>query len=241
VDPVTVALALAILLVGLGMLGLAGGFGGNAVRRTRARESAPEPYAAPGGPPPDPDSPRSMWVGAGISAALGVGALAGAAAVLISTMTAPTRVLSTPAKAGGQLRDDSAGTQQLTSRQRQRLKEAGMPHPLTAVYRRSSGTGAVLFIGSSGHIDAPAARLREFLGGMAESVGSSDRQPTGYPAGHLKGTVLCLDQLTAGQATLATCGWADDSTLGVIASDGGDAAQTARLLLAMRDDMEKKR
>jgi hypothetical protein len=51
---------------------------------------------------------------------------------------------------------------------------------------------------------------------------------------------MCLDQLSTGQATLATCGWADDGTLGVITTDGGDAAQTAGLLLSMRDDMEKK-
>lgn len=239
----TVVVAVAILLVGLGMLGIAGGFGGSAVRRTRARESAPEPCAAPGGPPPTPaESPRSMWIGAGISAGLGVGALVGAAAVLISTMMAPPRVLSAPATAGGLQRDDSAGTQQLTSRQRERLREAGVPNPLTAIYRRASDTSTtVLFIGSSGNIGVPATRLRQLMGGIAESVGSGDRQPTGYPAGRLRGTVLCLDQLTTGQTTLTTCGWADDSTLGIITTDAGDASQTAGLLLAMRDDMEKRR
>jgi hypothetical protein len=51
---------------------------------------------------------------------------------------------------------------------------------------------------------------------------------------------MCLDQLSTGQAMLATCGWADEGTLGVITTDTGDAAQTAGLLLSMRDDMEKK-
>jgi hypothetical protein len=245
---VTVALAVSVSVVGLGMLALAAGFGANAVRRTRAWESisAPDAYAAPrtAGPPPRPplESARGMWAGAGISAGLGVGALISAAVVLISTLSAPTRSLSTPATAGGLRRDDSAGTQRLTQRQRQRLREAGMPHPLTAVYRRHGDASVtVLFIGSSGHLDAPADRLREFIGGVAESAGSPGRRPMPYPAGRLNGTVLCLDQLMSGEATLATCGWADDSTLGVITTDGGDAPRTAGLLLSMRDDMERRR
>ena len=234
-----VLLAIAILIVGIAMLGLAGGFVVGAIRRTRALEAPPAP--PPYGLAPELESPRGMWAGAGISAALAMGALVGGAIVLISIMAAPTRVLHAPAQAGGLQRDDSPGTQQLTSRQRERLKAAGMPNPLTAVYHQLAATSTtVLFIGSSGHIDQPAERLKEFLGGLAESTGSSGREPTGYPAGRLKGTVMCLDQLSTGQATLATCGWADEGTLGVITTDAGDAAQTAGLLLAMRDDMEKK-
>jgi hypothetical protein len=235
---VKVLLALAILIVGLAMLALALGFVVNAIRRTRAEESAPDPQAVP-----PAESPRGMWAGAGISAALGLGSLTAAAVVLISIMATPKHVLHAPAQAGGLRRDDSPGTQQLTSRQREQLKAAGMPNPLTAVYHQAAtaeGNTTVLFIGSSGHIDAPATRLKEFLSGLAESTGSTGRVPTGYPAGRLKGTVMCLDQLSTGQATLATCGWADDGTLGVITTDGGDAAQTAGLLLSMRDDMEKK-
>lgn len=232
-------LAMAILIVGLAMLGLALGFAVGAIRRTRAREAPPpepQPYAVS---PPEPESPRSMWAGAGISAGLGMAALVGAAIVLISIMAAPTRVLHTPAQAGGLQRDDSPGTQQLTVRQRERLKAAGMPNPLTAVYRRPTGAGTtVLFIGASGHIDQPAARLREFLTGLAASTDSAGRRPIGYPAGHLKGTVMCLDQLSIGLAPLATCGWADEGTLGVVTTDAGDAATTAALLLSMRDDME---
>jgi hypothetical protein len=231
---VKVLLALAILFVGLAMLALALGFVVNAIRRTRAGESDPSAV-------PPAESPRGMWAGAGISAALGLGSLTAAAVVLISIMATPAHVLHAPAQAGGLRRDDSPGTQQLTSRQREQLRAAGMPNPLTAVYHQASeGNTTVLFIGSSGHIDAPAARLKDFLSGLAESTGSTGRVPTGYPAGHLKGTVMCLDQLTTGQATLATCGWADEGTLGVITTDGGDAAQTAGLLLTMRDDMEKK-
>jgi hypothetical protein len=234
-------LAMAILIVGLAMLGLALGFVVGAIRRTRAREAPrpePPPYAVA---PPEPESPRSMWAGAGISAGLGTAALAGAAIVLLSIMAAPTRVLHAPAQAGGLQRDDSPGTQRLTARQRERLKAAGMPNPLTAVYHQPTGTSTtVLFIGASGHIDQPAERLREFLTGLAASTDSAGRRPTGYPAGHLKGTVMCLDQLSTGQATLATCGWADESTLGVITTDTGDAAHTAILLQSMRDDMETK-
>jgi hypothetical protein len=233
---VKVLLALAILMVGLAMLALALGFVVNAIRRTRAGESAQDPSTVT-----PAESPRGMWAGAGISAALGLGSLTAAAIVLISIMATPTHVLHAPAQAGGLRRDDSPGTQQLTSRQREQLKAAGMPNPLTAVYHQASeGNTTVLFIGSSGHIDAPATRLKEFLSGLAESTGSTGRVPTGYPAGRLKGTVMCLDQLSTGQATLATCGWADEGTLGVITTDGGDAAQTAGLLLTMRDDMEKK-
>jgi hypothetical protein len=247
---VKVLLALAILVVGLAMLGLAIGFAVNAIRRTRAKEEAsqapqdsppPQPYGFPAMPQRDLESPRGMWAGAGISAALGVGALVAAAIVLLSIMAAPTRVLNAPAQAGGLQRDDSPGTQQLTSRQRERLRAAGMPNPLTAVYHQPSETSStVLFIGSSGRIDQPAARLKELLSGLAESTGSTGREPTGYPAGHLKGTVMCLDQLSTGQTTLATCGWADEGTLGVITTDEGDAEHTAGLLLSMRDDMEKK-
>jgi hypothetical protein len=242
-------LAIAVLVVGLAMLGLAAGFAGSAIRRTRAVEAADEqstaspaspsyPYAAA---PSRPESPRSMWVGAGISAALGMCALVTAAIALLSVMAAPTRVLRTPPQAGGLQRDDSPGTRQLTDRQRQRLKAAGMPNPLTAVYHGSAATTTtVLFIGASGHLDDPATRLKEFISGLAVSAGSGGRTPTPYPAGRLKGTVMCLDELSTGQATLATCGWADEGTLGVITTDVGDAAQTAELLLSMRDDMEQK-
>lgn len=244
-------LAIAILFVGLAMLGLAIGFALGAIRRTRANEEAaqapadapqpPQPYGGPGMPPPALESPRGMWAGSGISAALGMGALVAAAIVLISVMAAPTHVLNAPPQAGGLQRDDSPSTKQLVARQRERLKAAGMPHPLTAVYHQPSKTrSTVLFIGSSGHIDSPAAQLKEFLSGLAASTGSSGREPTGYPAGRLKGTVLCLDQLSTGQAMLTTCGWADDGTLGVITTDDGDAEHTAGLLLSMRDDMEKK-
>lgn len=244
----TALLAIAILLVGLAMLGLAGAFAANAIRRTRANETAeadaaePPPYdGVPGAPPREPlESPRGMWAGAAVSAALGMSALVAAAIVLISVMAAPTRTLNAPAQAGGLQRDDSPGTQQLTSRQRERLKAAGMPNPLTAVYHGSPATSStVLFIGSSGHITDPAGQLKEFLSGLAQSTGASGREPTGYPAGRLKGTVMCLDQLTTGQATLVTCGWADEGTLGVITTDEGDSARTAGLLLSMRDDMEK--
>jgi hypothetical protein len=231
---VKVFLALAILIVGLAMLALALGFAVHAIRRTRAGEADPDAVSPA-------QSPRGMWAGAGISAALGMGSLTVAAVVLITIMATPAHVLHAPAQAGGLRRDDSPSTQQLTSRQRERLKAAGMPNPLTAVYHQAAeGSTTVLFIGSSGHIDAPASRLKEFLSGLAESTGSTGREPTGYPAGRLKGTVMCLDQLSTGQATLATCGWADEGTLGVITTDGGDAAQTAGLLLSMRDDMEKK-
>ncbi|WP_329255648.1 hypothetical protein OG417_14610 [Actinoallomurus sp. NBC_01490] len=240
-------LAIAVLVVGLAMLGLAAGFAAGAIRRTRAAESANEESPAPAAPPPypyaaaRPESPRAMWVGAGISAALGMGALVTAAVALLAVMAAPTRVLNTPPQAGGLQRDDSPGTRQLTDRQRQRLKAAGMPNPLTAVYHRSAATTTtVLFIGASGHLTDPAAQLREFISGLAISAGSGGRTPTPYPAGRLKGTVMCLDQLSTGQATLATCGWADEGTLGVITTDEGDATQTAGLLLSMRDDMEKK-
>jgi hypothetical protein len=245
----TALLAIAILLVGLAMLALAAGFVANAIRRTRAKETAeaeaPEPPTYAGGPDVPPwgalESPRGMWIGAGISAGLGMSALVAAAIVLISVMEAPTRTLNAPAQAGGLQRDDSPGTQQLTSRQRERLKAAGMPNPLTAVYHGpSAASSTVLFIGSSGHMDDPAGRLKEFLSGLAESTGASGREPRGYPAGRLKGTVMCLDQLTTGLATLATCGWADEGTLGVITTDEGDAARTAGLLLSMREDMEKK-
>lgn len=234
-------LAIAILVVGLAMLGLAGGFVVNAVRRTQAAESAPPEPSSYAPPPPDRQSPRAMWAGAGISAMLGMGALVAAAITLIAIIAAPTRVLKTPAQAGGLQRDDSPDTQQLASRQRERLKAAGMPNPLTAIYHQpAQASTTVLFIGSSGHIDAPATRLKEFLNGFAASTGSSGREPTGYPAGRLKGTVMCLDQLNTGQATLVTCGWADEGTLGVITTDSGDAAHTAGLLLSMRDDMEQK-
>jgi hypothetical protein len=233
---VKVLLALAILIVGLAMLALALGFVVNAIRRTREGESAADPQTVP-----PTESPRGMWAGAGISAALGLGSLTAAAVVLIAIMATPAHVLNAPVQAGGLRRDDSPGTQQLTSRQREQLRAAGMPNPLTAVYRQAAeGNTTVLFIGSSGHIDAPAARLKDFLSGLAESTGSTGRVPTGFPAGRLRGTVMCLDRLSAGQATLATCGWADDGTLGVITTDAGDAAQTAGLLLSMRDDMEKK-
>ncbi|MDN3357499.1 hypothetical protein [Actinomadura sp. DC4] len=236
----TVFLAIAILIVGIAMLGLAGGFVVGAIRRTRAIEAQETQEAQPYGTATDLESPRGMWAGAGISAALAMGALVGAAIVLISIMAAPTRMLHAPAQAGGLQRDDSPGTQQLISRQRERLKAAGMPNPLTAVYHEpAQARKTVLFIGASGHIDQPEERLKEFIGGLAESTGTSDRKPSGYPAGRLKGTVMCLDQLSTGQATLATCGWADEGTLGVITTDAGDAAQTAGLLLSMRDDMEK--
>lgn len=236
----TVALAVSVLVVGLGMLALAVGFAGSAIRRTRAQESVPAPPAYDV-PPPALESTRGMWAGAGISAGLGVAALTSASLVLISMMSGPARVLSTPTTAGGLQRDDSAGTQRLADRQRQRLKEAGMPNPLTAVYRRHGEKSmTVLFIGSSGHLDAPADQLREFIGGVAESTGATQRRPTSYPSGRLKGTVLCLDQLTSGEAILATCGWADDTTLGVITTDGGNGPQTAGLLLSMRDDMERR-
>ncbi|MFB9833177.1 hypothetical protein [Actinoallomurus acaciae] len=239
-------LAIAVLVVGLAMLGLAAGFAASAIRRTRAAESADgESPAPPAHPydtaPPHQESPRGMWAGAGISAALGMGALVTAAIALLAVMAAPTRVLNTPAQAGGLQRDDSPGTRQLTDRQRQRLKAAGMPNPLTAVYHRSAETTTtVLFIGASGHLDDPATQLREFINGLAVSAGSGGRTPTPYPAGRLKGTVMCLDQLSTGQATLAACGWADEGTLGVITTDAGDATQAAGLLLSMRDDMEKK-
>jgi hypothetical protein len=235
----TVFLAAAILLAGIAMLGLAGAFVVGAVRRTRAREA--EPAQEPYGTAPELESPRGMWAGAGISAALAMAALVGAAIVLISITAGPTRVLHAPARAGGLQRDDSPGTRQLASRQRERLRAAGMPNPLTAVYHQPAEASAtVLFIGSSGHIDQPTERLKEFLRGLAASTGTSGRKPAGYPAGRLRGTVMCLDRLSTGQATLATCGWADEGTLGVITTDGGDAAQTAGLLLSMRDDMEKR-
>jgi hypothetical protein len=239
---VTALLAIATLIVGLAMLGLAAGFASNAIRRTRAAESADEepltPYAAPR---PVLESPRGMWAGAGISALLGTSALVAAAFVLLAVSAAPTRVLDTPARAGGLQRDDSPGTRQLTSRQRERLRAAGMPNPLTAVYHRPATRNmTVLFIGASGHLDDPPGRLREFISGLAVSAGGGGRAPAPYPAGRLKGTVMCLDGLSTGQATLAACGWADEGTLGVITTDAGDATRTAGLLLSMRDDMERR-
>ncbi len=216
--------------------------GGSGPRQVET-ESARVSFEAPRTDPVSGEqgrSSRALWVGAGVSAGLGTGALVVASFVLISAVDAPANVLSAPPAAGGLRRDDSAGTRRLISRQREHLKEAGMPNPLTAVYRRTGvTTTTVLFIGSSGRIGDPAARLRDFLSGVADSTGASGRQPRAFPAGRLKGTVLCLDQLMSGEATLTTCGWADDGTLGVITTDDGDSAKTAGLLLSMRDDMER--
>ncbi len=236
----TVALAVAILIVGLGLLALAGGFGGAAVRRVKAQESVLDDETPAGPVRTRPEPPRPFWIGAAVSVTLGTGALVVASSVLISVMAAPKNALTAPVRAGGLQRDDSAGTQRLTSRQREHLKEAGMPNPLTAVYRQATGaTTTVLFIGSSGRIDDPPSRLRDFLSGVADSTGASGREPKVYPAGRRGGTVLCLDQLVSGDAALTTCGWADDGTLGVITTDDGDASKTAGLLLSMRDDMER--
>lgn len=249
----TVALAIAILVVGLGMLGLAAGFGASAVRQTKAREvgrdHAPEPqrqnpaWPMPASSPgPRPESSRGLWIGAGVSALLGLGALTGAASVLIATMMTPDRAVTAPARAGGLQRDDSERTREVVQRQRQRLKEAGVPGPLAAVYRKPGDTETtVLFIGSSGHIDMPDSRLRELLRGIGETSGVGRQAPARYPAGPLKGSVMCLSDLSAGATSLAACGWADTSTFGVITTDTGDATQTAALLLSMRGDMEKKR
>src|SRR3569833_421982 len=194
---VTALLAIATLIVGLAMLGLAAGFAGNAIRRTRAAESADEepltPYAAPR---PVLESPRGMWAGAGISALLGTSALVAAAFVLLAVSAAPTRVLDTPARAGGLQRDDSPGTRQLTTRQRERLRAAGMPTPLTAVYHRPATRNmTVLFIGASGHLDDPPGRLREFISGLAVSAGGGGRAPAPYPAGRLEGTRAAQERL----------------------------------------------
>lgn len=254
----TVTLVVAISVAGVGMLALAGWFGRNAVRRARPREAAPRPaLAGPGrlspGPlsqptddPPkarDPiDSPRTLWIGAGISAVLGAGALSVAAVTLLSASRLPLRALSAPPKTAGMRRDDTAGTRRLASRQRERLKESGMPNPLTAVYRREGAAAmTVLFIGAYGPMDAPTDRLRDFLAGLAQTTGAAGRRPSVHPAGRLKGTVLCMDGLMTGSARLTTCGWADEGTLGVIATDRGDTAQTAALLLSMREDMERTR
>src|SRR3569833_1418673 len=105
---VTALLAIATLIVGLAMQGLAAGFAGNAIRRTRAAESADEeplpPYAAPR---PVLESPRGRWAGAGSGARPGTSAGGAAGLGRRGVCGAPTRVLVSPARAGWLRRDDS--------------------------------------------------------------------------------------------------------------------------------------
>jgi hypothetical protein len=260
------ALAVAITLLGVGMLGFAGGFAMVAVRRTRAYEAASPPGgplvagsgvdardgedrviagAADGGTQGGEDltvpyGPRASvfwpWAGAAIGAGLGFMTLVVAAAMLVTVLDAPSHLLRTPTMAGGLRRDDSTETRLLIERQRDRLRQSGLANPVTAIYRGASTT--VLFVGSSG-LDAPLDRLREYLAGIALATGPVGREPEHRPAGRLGGTVLCLSGPDIGLIALTTCGWADGGTLGIITTDGRDTPGTANLLLAMRADMEK--
>lgn len=197
--------------------------------------------SVPYGPPPVPRSPRNLWAGAATTGTFGFVLLVVAVGSLLLSMSGGDRMLVTPAKAGGLERTDDPALRGSLERQKEYLREAGVPHPTVAFYREpGASTSNVAFAGGWGRIPNPGGNLRGVLRSIGRSFGAGS-QPQAFPPGSLEGEVLCLRGGSMDGEPLAICGWADRSTIGVVMVREKTISECADMLLRMRPDMEKKR
>ena len=149
--------------------------------------------------------------------------------------------LSTPAKAAGLTRDDSARAHETTDYLRTAMA-AGAPvdHPVGAVY--TDGSGSVIFFGGTQSAWSPDRGLRamfDLVAGEKDGVTGV----TGYDPGPLGGTLRCGSTATddpAGAQRMTVCGWADHGSLAVAMFTGREPGPAAAVLRAMRPALERR-
>lgn len=241
--PMELLAASGLILAGA-LLAAATGLAVAAVRRTRLAEEG-FPGTPPAPPPPGtpvtltpPRVATGLWAGAASAGTAGFLLLSGIVAVLLVITLMPTYTLTTPATAGGLQRDSDPFLQIYAESERERLRRDGVPNPVTAFYRDPLTGGPITFTGGSGEIKDPERALNLALRGASTPFAGSPRLER-YPAGPLAGELSCLQRLSYGDADIGVCGWADDTTLGVIVAFDRSPEATAAMLLAMRADMER--
>lgn len=262
-------LEIAGIVVGLGMLGCAALCTLIAALRTRAAERAVapgpggpgRPYAdgrgvlpggAPGYLPLQPPWPRpdlrhrkpagpGLWAGATVTAVAGFAMLVAGVGSALWGMSGGDRMVVTPANAGGLQRDDDPERRASLDRQREHLRDAGVPNPTVAFYRRPDGAGGgVAFAGGWGRIPDPSGTLRRLLLVTGGSFGADPWTHT-YPSGPSGGEVMCVSGGSVDGEPLPICGWANRSTIGLVMARDESASRCAELLRRMRGDMERAR
>jgi hypothetical protein len=151
-----------------------------------------------------------------------------------------TTSLTTPAQVAGLTVDDSANARETADYLRTAVAaEIPLRTTVGAVYTDQGGEPrSVIFVGGTGLLLAPEKNLdATFTLVSDENGGVDDARPV--PAGPLGGVMKCGTTLTD-DATMTVCGWADHGCLGVAMFPNRGVDESARLLLAMRNAMQRR-
>ena len=141
--------------------------------------------------------------------------------------------VTTPAEVSGLRLDDSPGGRDTADYLQSALSaEIDLDHAVGAVYTDGAGHD-VLFFGGTTLIWSPGSDLDKAFGLISDDQGAV----TGVhdvPAGKYGGTMRCGTTATA-DGTMPVCGWADHGSLALAMFPARSEAESAKLLLQIRN------
>ncbi len=148
--------------------------------------------------------------------------------------------LAAPDQVAGLKRDDGEAAREAAESLRTALSaEADLDTTLGAVFADpATQNHSVLFSGGTTLIWTPASDLDTVFGLFSDKAGAV----TGLkevPAGRLGGIMKCGDT-TSPDGTIAVCGWADHGSLGLAMFPGRTTAESAPLMLQLRDGIQTR-
>lgn len=148
--------------------------------------------------------------------------------------------LATPPQVAGLSVDDSTNAQETVDYLRTALAaQAPLRSTVGAVYTDEEGEPrSVIFVGGTGTLWAPDKNLDATFTLVSDDSGGVDGLHA-VPAGPLGGVMKCGVTRTD-DGTMAVCGWADHGCLGVAMFPNRGVDESARLLLAMRNGMQRR-
>jgi len=172
---------------------------------------------------------------------VGAVVLIGAVAVAVVLIGWPARNpgpgrMVVPRRVDGVVLDDGAGIQAGADVLRD-LLTAGVPLKATvaAVYADASGAPtSVIFAAGTGVVTSPRAALGKAFTMVAASYGGIGAAADVAP-GRLGGVMRCGFTATEGSSTVAICGWADHSSVGMAVFPNRQVPQSAGVLRAIRE------
>ncbi len=205
-----------------------------------AEETTAGAYAPP--PPPAKKS-RTPWIIA-VAVVLVLALVGGAVAVIVSLTGEDTHSIAIPANAGGMKRDTTKENelkQQLDAAEQQFKTQAkNVTYVKSGVYNQADKDrgpeGALVFLGAKLNKEqSPQA----FVDAFGKQAGANGFKIDKVSAGEAGGQAVCASQ-DAGQK-IAICAWATKDSMGELIPTvpGWDSKQLAKVLLDVREDVEK--
>lgn len=187
---------------------------------------------------PTPSSRRRGLLVLGCTAVV-VAVAAVVGAIAWDRVAAEERTISPPSRIAGLTLDNSQGAHETIEYLRAAIQTGVSLRKSTgAVYADEAGQSrSVLFVGGTGDLPAPADALGKTFNLIADDNGGVESVHA-VSAGRLGGMMRCGSTKTDG-GSMAVCGWADKTSLGIAMFPNRPIDESANLLRTMRLSMQK--